>query len=211
MGFCRAPGDDGVARVRPVDPRPAGRQAGYAADMLRHGWWTPFSEMLIRRSALDAALRDQALPSGVAPDTFLNLRISMAGWAHVLVDRWLSLRRWHPAQISQTFPLAGDLGVATFRCLRVDDPVLAALRDRRLARAHLVRALDALRAGDARRARDDVGAADTLAPADWIAERRALRLAVSSGRPGVLAARLWSNWSGRGRRRARPPDRIGSR
>ena len=141
VAFCRSTWDDGGKLIVPADPRPAGRQADYAASMLRHGWWTAFSEMLIRRSALEAALRDQPLPPDVGPDTFINLRIALAGWTHVLVDGRLSRRRWHASQLSRTFPVAGDMSVATFRRLSIADPILTVVRDRQLARSHLVRAL----------------------------------------------------------------------
>ncbi len=176
--------------------------------MLRDGWWTAFSEMLIRRSALEAALRDQPLPPDVGPDTFLNLRIALAGWTHVLVDGRLSRRRWHASQLSRTFPDAVDMSVATFRRLSIADPILAAARDRQLARSHLVRALRALRAGDVLAARVDVGAAASIAPAAWRAERRALALAAACGPAGVLAARLWAASSPRGRSGSARP--IGS-
>jgi glycosyltransferase involved in cell wall biosynthesis len=209
VAFCRSTWDDGGKLIVPTDPRAAGRQADYVASMLRNGWWTPFSEMLIRRSALEAALREEPLPPDVGPDTFINLRIALAGWAHVLVDGRLSRRRWHASQLSRTFPVADDMSVATFRRLSIADPILMAVRDRQLARSHLVRALSALRAGDVPEARVDVGAAGSLAPAAWRAERRALALAVACGPAGVLAARLWAAWSPRGRMRPHPPDRIG--
>ena len=119
VAFCRSTWDDNGKLIVPADPRPAGRQADYAVSMLRHGWWTAFSEMLIRRSALEAALRDQPLPPDVGPDTFINLRIALAGWTHVLVDGRLSRRRWHASQLSRTFPVAGDMSVATFRRLSI--------------------------------------------------------------------------------------------
>ena len=210
VAFCRSTWNDGGELVVPADPRPAGRQADYVASLLRHGWWTAFSEMLIRRSALEAAFRDEPLPPDVGPDTFINLRIALAGWTHVLVDGRLSRRRWHASQVSRTFPDADDMSVATFRRLSVADPILTMARDRQLARSHLVRALDALRAGDILAARRDVGAAASLAPAAWRVERRTLALAVACGRAGVLAARAWA-MSPRGRKRTRPPDRIGHR
>ena len=109
VAFCRSIWDDDGALVEPVDPRPAGRQADYAASMLRHGWWTAFSQMLIRRTALEAVLRDEPLPPDVGPDTFINLRIALAGWTHILVDGRLSRRRWHAGQLTRSFPAAGDM------------------------------------------------------------------------------------------------------
>lgn len=211
IAFCRPTWDDGGARMTPVDPRPGGRQRDAATAMLRDGWTVSPSHMLFRRAAYDAALRDQPMPPGVAPDTFVNLRVALAGWAHVLVDARLVVTRWHAGQLSRSFPEAEDAAVATFRIIHIDDPLLAVLRERRLARTHLVRAVDALRAGDVRLARDDVAAAAAVAPAAWRGARRALALAAAAGPAGVLAARAWSAWSPRGRRRARPPDRIGDR
>ena len=123
VAFCRSTWDDDGKLIVPADPRPAGRQADYAASMLRNGWWTPFSEMLIRRSALEAALRDQPLPPDVGPDTFINLRIALAGWAHVLVDGRLSRRRWHASQLSRTFPVAATCrSRRSAACHRGSDP-----------------------------------------------------------------------------------------
>ena len=211
VAFCRSVWDDEGALVVPLDPRPAGPQAGYAESMLRHGWWTAFSQMLIRRSALDAAFHGQPLPPDVGPDTFINLRIALAGWTHVLVDGLLSRRRWHAGQLTRTFPVSDDMAIATFRRLSIADGLLASVRDRQLARSHLVRAVHALRAGDVGQAREDVTAAAALAPAAWRAERRALAFAVTGGPAGILAARLWAAWSPRGRRAARAPDRVGHR
>jgi len=211
VAFCRSVWDDAGELVVPRDPRPAGSQADYVESMLRHGWWTAFSQMLIRRSALEAAFRDQPLPPDVGPDTFINLRIGLAGWTHVLVDGLLSRRRWHAGQLTREFPVADDMAIATFRRLAIADGILASVRDQQLARSHLVRAVHALRAGDVGQARVDVAAAASLAPSAWRAERRALALAVAGGPAGILAARLWATCSPRGRRRARAPDRVGHR
>jgi hypothetical protein len=197
--------------MAPADPRPPGVQAGIAAAMLRDGWTVSPSHMLFRRAACEAALCDQAMPSGVAPDVFLNLRVAIAGWRHVLVDAPLVVMRWHPDQLSRRFPEAADTAVATWRTIALADPVLAALRDRRLARALLVRAFDALRAGDAASARADRAAARAAAPSAWTPSRRALACAAACGGVGVLAARAWSAASSRGRARRQPPRVIGDR
>jgi hypothetical protein len=100
--------------------------------------------------------------------------------------------------------------VATWRALRIDDPVLAVLRDRRLARALCVRAFEHLRAGAVERARDDVRAAAATGAAPsgaW----RALALAAACGPAGTLAARTWSVLAPGARRRRRPPLAIGDR
>jgi glycosyltransferase involved in cell wall biosynthesis len=210
--FCRTTWEvDGGTRVQPADPRPAGRQPAVAAAMLRDGWTISPSHLLLRRVACDAALRDQPMPSGVAPDAFLNLRLAMAGWHHVLVDAPLVVTRWHDGQLSRTRPLAGDAAVATWRGLRIDDPVLAALRDRRLARTLIVHAVDALCAGDVRVARDDLAGAAEAAPGAWRASRLAVGGAAACGPVGVWAARLWARTSPRARRRRQPPLAIGDR
>lgn len=208
--FCRTTWEVDGARAQPVDPRPAGRQPDAATAMLRDGWTISPSHALFRRRACEAALRDQPMPSGVAPDAFLNLRLAMAGWHHVLVDAPLVVVRWHDAQ-SRTSPDAGDIAVATWRAIRIEEPVLAALRDRRLARALVVRALDALRAGDAGRARDDVAAAAETAPQAWRTDRLLVGTAAACGPVGVWAARLWSAAAPRGRRRRLPPSTVGDR
>ena len=209
--FCRTTWDDDGRRVRPVDARSSGRQPDAAATMLRDGWTVSPSHLLLRRCAYDHALRDQALPPGVLPDIFVNLRLAMAGWHHVLVDAPLVVTRWHAGQFTRMYPLAGDTAVATWRTIHIDDPALTALRDRRLARSLLVRAVDALRAGDVVQARGDVIAAADAAPGAWRALRLAVGRAAACGLPGVWAARVWAAMSPRGRRRRRPPRRIGDR
>jgi glycosyltransferase involved in cell wall biosynthesis len=211
LAFCRTTWEVDGRRVRPLDPRPAGRLPDAAASILRDGLTISPSHALFRRRACEAALHDQPMPSGVAPDAFLTVRLAMAGWHHVLVDAPLVVTRWHDAQLSRAWPIAGDTAVATWRSLRIDDPVLAALRDRRLARALVVRAFDALRAGEVAAARADVEAAAAAAPAAWRAERRLVSTAAALGRPGVWAARFWSAASPRVRQRRRPPARLGDR
>jgi glycosyltransferase involved in cell wall biosynthesis len=211
VAFCRTTWEADGVRVAPADPRPPGVQAGIAATMLRDGWTVSPSHMLFRRAAWDAALRDQPMPPGVAPDVFLNLRVALAGWAHVLVDAPLVVLRWHPEQLSRRFPAAADVGVATWRTIVLADPRLAALRDRRLARALLARGLDALRAGQVEDALADLAAARDASPSAWILERRVLAGAAACGGLGVLAARAWSAASSRGRARRRPPLAIGDR
>ena len=213
VAFCRSTWDDDGELIVPADPRPAGRQADYAASMLRHGWWTPFSEMLIRRSALEAALRDQPLPPDVGPDTFINLRIA-AGRLGARPGRRAGCRGGAGTPASCR---ARSRWLATWRSRRsarlsIADPSLTAVRDRRLARSHLVRALDALRAGDVpearvrRRARPDRSRRRRGAPnggpsrSQWPAARPA-SWRRGCGSPGRRAA----GW------RARPPDRIGHR
>jgi glycosyltransferase involved in cell wall biosynthesis len=208
VAFCRTTWDADGVRVVPRDPRPAGRQPDAAAAMLRDGWTVSPSHLLIRRQAYEAAMRDQAMPPGVAPDAFLNLRVALAGWAHVLVDAPLVVTRWHAGQVSRAYPVAFDTAVATWGTLHLADPVLAVLRDRRLAHALRVRAFEHLRAGAVDQARDDLRAAAGACP-DRSARARGLALAAACGRAGTLAARAWSAFAPAGRRRRRPPSHVG--
>jgi glycosyltransferase involved in cell wall biosynthesis len=209
VAFCRTTWECGGRRTAPADARPEGRQPDIASDMLARGWTVSPSHMLVRRTALDAAERAQAMPDGVAPDTFLNLTIALAGWRHVLVDARLVVCRWHDGQLSRKFPGGPDTAVATWRALDLQDPRLAALRDRRLAGALLVRSVLRLRAGQAVGAREDLREAARACPTAWPRQRRLLELAAAAGPLGRTAAAAWLAWSPRSRRRRRPPDAIG--
>jgi glycosyltransferase involved in cell wall biosynthesis len=206
--FCRTTWDVDGRRVTPDDPRPAGRVPDAAAAMLRDGWTISPSHMLMRRAAYDAALRDQPMPPGVAPDAFVNLRIALAGWGHVLVDAPLVVTRFHGDQLSRRYPDGGNFAVATLRTLHLTDPVLAVLRDRRLAHALRVRAFEHLRAGALDLARTDLAAADATSP-DRSLRTRGLSLAVACGPLGTVAARVAARLVPVGRWGRRPPPRIG--
>ena len=208
VAFCRTTWDDDGRRVAPRDPRPAGRVRDAAAAMLRDGWTVSPSHLLLRRTAYEAALRDQPMPPGVNPDSFVNLRVALAGWAHVLVDAPLVVMRWHGSQVSRAYPVAADAAVATWRSLHLTDPVLAMLRDRRLGQALRVRAFEHLRAGAVDLARADLDAAADACP-DLSPRARALSLAVACGPFGTAAVRAASALAPIGRRRRRPPTRIG--
>lgn len=211
IAFCRTTWDAGGTRSTPRDRRPPGRQRSVAEDMLRWGWTVSPSHMLIRREGLEAASQALPMPDGVAPDVFINIGVALAGWAHVLVDAPLVICGWHRGQISRTMPTAADTAIATWRLMALPDPVLARLRDRRLARALLVRALEQVARGETAAAREDLREAAGMAPDDWRSERRQVALAAWTGTMGSLAARAWLRWSPRGRRRAGPPVTIGDR
>jgi hypothetical protein len=211
VAFCRATWEGSGQRVKPTDPRPPGRQPNLLSGMLAEGWTVAPSHMLMRRAAFEAAERVRPMPDGVAPDVFVNIGIAQAAWHHVLVDAPLVVCRWHAEQLSRRFPVAADVAVATWRAIELRDPALAALRDRRLARAHLVRAFDRLRAGETRAAREDVRAAADVCPSAWSVPRRLLQAATAAGPVGRMAANAWTAWSPRGRRRARPPVVLGDR
>jgi glycosyltransferase involved in cell wall biosynthesis len=211
VAFCRTTWEADGRRIRPRDSRPPGRQPNLPTAMLADGWTVAPSQMLVRRTALEAAARVQPMPDGVAPDVFVNVRIALAGWHHVLVDAPLVVCRWHADQSSRRFPSANDVAVATWRSIELGEAALSRLRDRRLARAHLVRAFDRLRAGDTRGAREDVRAAAGACHSAWRGPRRLLRAAAAVGPAGRMAATAWLAWSPQGRRRAEPPLVIGDR
>jgi glycosyltransferase involved in cell wall biosynthesis len=210
IAFCRTTWEGERGRIMPADPRPAGLVAEAATAMLRDGWTVTPSHLLFRRSAYDAVFGPSPMPSGVSPDVLLNVRLATQGWRHVLVDTPLVVTRWHAEQLSRVSVAALDREVSTWRALVLLDPVLAAHRDRRLARALLARAASALRAGDREQAGADLAAAAATSPAEWRGRHLALRAAAACGGPGVAALGLYGWWWDR-RRRLGPPRRLGDR
>lgn len=127
--------------IRSVEPAagPPGRQTDLVRKILVERWVVTPSMMLLRRAALDAAEALQPMPEGVAPDVFVNARLALAGWHHVLVDDVLTVRGWHDDQLSRA-PHFIDTAVATFERLQIADPVLDRLRRGELARFLILRA-----------------------------------------------------------------------
>jgi Glycosyl transferase family 2 len=207
VAFCRTTWDSDRGRVVPIDRRPAGVIADAAPSMLRHGWVVTPSHALFRRAAYDAVFGPAPMPSGVAPDVVLNVRLGLHGWRHVLVDGPLVVTRWHDGQASRPTRDALDLAIATWRTLELRDAALAAHRDRRLARSFLARAFVALREGAIIEARGDLRSAAEAAPLEWRGRRHALQWAATCGRAGVAAAGLYGLWADS--RRRRPPARVG--
>ncbi len=213
IAFCRTTWESARGRTVPTDPRPPGPVSDAAAAMLRDGWMVTPSHLLFRRAAYDAVFAAAPMPSGVAPDVLLNLRLATHGWGHVLVDALLAgaplvVTRWHDEQASRSSIEALDRAVSTWQSLAFDDPVLAALRDRRLARALLARAAAALQAGESEQARGDLLAAADAAPDEWRSRRRALWCAAACGAAGTAAAGVHAAWAARRARRG-PPRVIG--
>jgi glycosyltransferase involved in cell wall biosynthesis len=208
VAFCRTTWVDDRGPSTPADPRAAGVIADAAAAMLRDGWTVTPSHLLFRRSAYDAVFAEAPMPPDVAPDVQLNVRLALHGWRHLLVDRPLVLTRWHDDQLSRVSIAALDRAIATWRTLALGDPVLARHRDRRLARALLVRAVVGLASGDVGQARADLAAAAGASPAEWRTRRVALQAAAAAGTPGALGAAVCQWWAIRRRRRG-PPRRIG--
>lgn len=211
IAFCRTAWDADGQRVTPLDSRPAGQQVDAARAMLTSGWTVSPSHLLIRAEAFADAARVLPIPEGVAPDVFLNLGVALSGWAHVLVDAPLVVCRWHDEQLSRVYPYANDTAVATWRQVRLDDPVLASRRNERLARALLVRAVLHLAHDERALAQRDVRDAASVAPIVWRLPRAILRMAIAAGPFGAPLARTWLHVSPRAQSRERPPTRIGDR
>jgi glycosyltransferase involved in cell wall biosynthesis len=210
VAFCRTTWEWHGRRIAPYDARPPGPLRGVAEDMLANGWTVSPSQMLIRRAAYDDAQLPQPMIDGVAPDVFINLRIALAGWQHVLVDAPLVVCRWHDGQLSRS-PAEKDTAVATWEAVEIRDSALAALRDRRLARALIVRAFERMRSGEMIGARDDLNHAARVCPSGWSRLRRSLQLLARSGSVGHFAAWATMKWSPQFRARREPPRAIGDR
>lgn len=210
IAFCRTTYDYRGRLFTPRDSRPSGRIPNAAYRMLAERWTVSPSHMLIRRNALDAAWRDQAMPDGVSPDLFVNMRVALAGWHHVLSPWALCVYRWHDEQLSRRGPSATDLPIATLKALRVDDGPLGALRNRALARAYLARGVARVAAGDRRASLEDCRAAAHASPRSWRLPRHLLTLAAWSGVAGSRLTRGVLTLMPRGHHRTRPPRSIGT-
>jgi glycosyltransferase involved in cell wall biosynthesis len=121
--------------VRSLEPGPG--EPGRLTDVVRNVLLcrraiTP-SMMLLRRTALDDAEVFEAMPDGVAPDAFVNVRLALTGWQHILVDDVLAIRGQHSRRIHGT-PTAYRYAVATLEQLRIPDRDLDRLRLRELRR-----------------------------------------------------------------------------
>jgi glycosyltransferase involved in cell wall biosynthesis len=185
---CRAVRDmEGVRTVEPA-PGPPGRQTDLARKILIERWVVVPSMMLLRRAALDAAEALQPMPDGVAPDVFVNIRLALTGWDHVLIDDVLTVRGWHDDQLSRASSYH-DTAVATFERLRIADPVLDRLRRMELARLLIVRASQYLLSNRRAEALADLRAARETDPAVKRFVRRLLVLAARTPVLGVMAAR----------------------
>ncbi len=185
---CRAVRDaDGVRSVEPA-PGPPGRQADLARKILSERWVVVPSMMLLRRAALEAAEALQPMPDGVAPDVFVNIRLALAGWDHVLIDDVLTVRGWHDDQLSHASHYH-DTAVATFERLLITDPALDRLRRKELARLLIVRASQHLLANRRAEALADLRAARETDPAVNQFTRRLFALAARTPMLGAMAAR----------------------
>jgi glycosyltransferase involved in cell wall biosynthesis len=186
---CRAVRDaDGVRIVEPA-AGPPGRQSDLARKILVERWVVVPSMMLLRRAALDAAEALQPMPDGVAPDVFVNIRLALTGWDHILIDDVLCVRGWHDEQLSRASNYH-DTAVATFERLRIDDPVLDRLRRMELARLLIVRAAQHLLANLRAEALADLRAARVTDPAVKRSSHRLLSLAARVPVLGVVAGRV---------------------
>lgn len=207
IAFCRTTFDVESELSTPSDGRPEGVMRDAARRMLAERWTVSTSHMLMRRTALEGACRDRAIPDGVSPDMFVNLRVALAGWWHVLVDARLVVCRWHADQLSRTHE-ALDLPIATLKALWIDDALLSEERNRALARACLVRGVSRVAAGLRPAALEDCRAAADAAPSAWRLPRRVLALLASSGLVGSVVTRAALRLMPRGQHRTKPPGTI---
>jgi glycosyltransferase involved in cell wall biosynthesis len=130
---CRVMSDAGGVRSLEPPPGAAGRLTDVVRDILLCRRAITPSMMLLRRAALDDAEALQAMPDGVSPDAFVNARLALTGWHHVLIDDVLTIRGHHAGRINGT-PIGYGYTVATLEQLRIADPGLDAVRRRELRR-----------------------------------------------------------------------------
>ena len=207
IAFCRGAWDKDGRRVLAADPWPEGVLAGAAEKLLACRLSVQTSRMLIRRAALEAAERRQPMPDDVAPDLWVNVRTAVDGWAHLVVGQHLVVQRWHPDQLSRRDE--GDIPVATFRTLAIDDPELERVRRATLARQLVRRALFRLGAGRRKAAQADLLDARRADASAFTAVRRALGIAAWVPLAGPLAARAGFALPWLRRRHALPPGARG--
>lgn len=105
--------------------------------MIVERWGCATSTMLLRRTAIDDALRLQPMPDGVAPDLFMTFHVEAAGWQHVRVDAVLCRRNVGGARVTNSLTGA-RYALATFQHLRIDDDALERQRRLQVARRHIV-------------------------------------------------------------------------
>ena len=205
VAFCRTGWMLGGGRMVTSDPLPSGLLSGTASALLACHLSVASSRMLIRRAAIEAAERRQPMPGDVAPDLWMMIQTALAGWTHLAVGDRLVVQRWHADQLSRRDE--GDLPVATFGALVVDDPELERIRRATLARHLVRRALFRLRAGDRKAAREDLSEARHADASVLAAARRAIGIAARLPLAGPLAARAAVASPSLRRRRALPPGR----
>jgi glycosyltransferase involved in cell wall biosynthesis len=207
IAFCRVVYlVDGPSYVDP-DPRPAGPQPNAVRQIVGFREFIPPSVMLMRRAALDEAMAHRTMPDGVAPDVFVNVHVGVTGWRHVLVREPLSVRRWHPDQLSLVGHSMARVTASTWRQLAVGDEELERVRRRILAQRLIWTATYELEAGNRGMAKEDLAAAAAADSSSWPVPRRLARLATSVPVAGQVAA-----WAAlrliRLRRRRLPPPSL---
>jgi hypothetical protein len=203
VAFCRTGWMLDGGRLVASDPLPTGLLTDSVNKLLACRLAIASSRMLIRRAALDAAERRQPMPDDVAPDLWVLVQTAMAGWAHLAVGDRLVVQRWHSDQLSRRDE--GNLPVATFGRLAVDDPELERVRRATLARQLVRRALFRLRAGDRKAAREDLSDARHADASVLTAARQAIGIAARIPLAGSLTARAMLALPWLRRRRALPP------
>ena len=183
---CRVIRDHRGRRSLEPAPGPAGPLPDVARHILLSRYAITPSAMLLRRTTLDAAEAFQPMPDGVAPDLFVNVRLSLTGWRHVLIDEALSIRGSHDGRLSASSK-GVDYGVAALEQLKLTDPNLDRLRRQALAGWLISRAASRLSAGFRREALTDLEAAQASEASVHPFRRRMTAVAANTPLLGRLA------------------------
>jgi O-antigen/teichoic acid export membrane protein/glycosyltransferase involved in cell wall biosynthesis len=207
IAVARCAWELGDTVLEPTDERRAGLVPDAARGLLCGRYSIQPSMMLMRREVRTDVETAQRLVDGIAADLFINVRAGLAGWAHVLVDTDLVVRRWHGDQLGRGAE-AHDVAVATWAYLSVDDHELEALRAEQYARALLRRSVSRLANRANADARADLRAAGQADPAAWRRERLLLGAAARSGPLARIAAGAWLRLPSVRRRREHPPNTV---
>ena len=140
--------DDGAQRRERRLPLTPGRYAHFLTHLLET---LPIlcSAALMRREAWEQ-VREDGLPDTVHADTLIWIRAAQRGWAFRYVGQPLVVYSDDPGgqQLSSQERRMRDDAIRLWSGLSFDDPAAEALRRRRLAEAHLLRAGTALRSGE---------------------------------------------------------------
>ena len=187
--YCREIDDVNGTRHRAPRMTLPGSRRGLLRKILGERWVIAPSAMLLRREALQSIEAFQPMPDGVAPDIFVNARLVLCGWDHVMVDEALLVRNWHSDQISHSM-IGADYSVATFEHLRLDDPELDRIRRSEWAYRLIMRGARSLVSGDRAAALADFLNARNTDRSSWRFLRRLGTLAAGVPYIGPVAARV---------------------
>src|SRR5207244_1483115 len=127
-------------------PLAEGRYDRFLPLFLRHRP-VQISAALMRREVWEEGERQLPMPDGIAPDLFLFVRASLAGWPVYYIDSPLMVYRVHEGQASSSAGYV-DRSIALWELFDFDDPECEQLRRRTLAAKYVSRAGARLTGGD---------------------------------------------------------------